>query len=173
MSAPPLAVPISSTAAAETFNLARAVIDAAAHLDARTPEIRTLLRRARFLLQGQPAQVLRPRLAPWQLRRVTDHVETHLAETLRVSDLARQARLSASYFSRAFKDTVGITAKAYVQTRRVERAKHLLGETEIGLAHIAQACGFADQAHFSRTFRELTGLPPQRWRLASAARPLN
>ena len=48
--------------------------------------------------------------------------------------------------------------------QRVERAKEWMRNPSLPLSMIADACGFADQSHFSRTFTRLTGVSPRRWR---------
>jgi AraC-like DNA-binding protein len=65
----------------------------------------------------------------------------------------------------------GETPHAYVIRRRMAQAKSMMLETDSPLGHIAVACGFSDQAHFSRRFRELAGIPPQRWRSARQGAP--
>jgi AraC family transcriptional regulator len=105
-------------------------------------------------------------LAPWQVRRVTDHIEAHLASTIRLEELARLARLSHSHFCRAFKESVGHPAHAYVMRRRVERAQGLMLTTSESLSQIAAQCGMADQAHFCKLFRRLVGESPNAWRRA-------
>jgi AraC family transcriptional regulator len=64
--------------------------------------------------------------------------------------VAAAVRLSPSYFSHAFKESFGQSAKSYIIERRIARAKHLMLTTRDTLAHIALACGFSDQAHFCR-----------------------
>jgi AraC family transcriptional regulator len=103
-------------------------------------------------------------LAPWQVRKLVGHVAANCTERLRTGDLAQIAKLSTSYFIRAFKVTFGETPHAYVIRCRIELAKGMMLETDTALGHIAAACGFSDQAHFSRRFRDLVGMPPQRWR---------
>jgi AraC family transcriptional regulator len=105
-------------------------------------------------------------LAPWQVRRVTDHIEEHLAGTIRLEDLARLARLSHSHFCRAFKESLGHPAHAYVMRRRVQRAQRLMLNTPESLSQIAAQCGMADQAHFCKLFRRLVGESPNAWRRA-------
>lgn len=105
-------------------------------------------------------------LAPWQIRRVTDYIEEHLASSIRLQDLAGIARLSHSHFCRAFKESLGHPAHAYVMRRRVHRAQGLMLTTAESLSQIAALCGMADQAHFCKLFRRLVGESPNAWRRA-------
>jgi len=105
-------------------------------------------------------------LAPWQVRRVTDYIEEHLSSTIRLQDLAAIARLSHSHFCRAFKESLGHPAHAYVMRRRVQRAQGLMLTTAESLSQIAALCGMADQAHFCKLFRRLVGESPNAWRRA-------
>lgn len=103
-------------------------------------------------------------LAPWQERSVRAYVEAHLDAPIRIETLAETARLSTRYFFRAFRGSFGMAPHAYVMRRRIDRAKQLLIAGDEALAGIAAACGFADQAHFSRVFARCAGVPPGTWR---------
>jgi len=103
-------------------------------------------------------------LPEWRLRKVVRHIEIHLDRQIRLSELAELACLSPSHFTRTFKSSVNATPRDFIRERRVERAKVFLAGSSIGLAQVAQACGFSDQAHFTRTFHDRVGLPPHRWR---------
>jgi AraC family transcriptional regulator len=103
-------------------------------------------------------------LAPRLIRRIQQYINSHLDSTLNVAELAASVGLSASYFSRAFVRSVGTTPHDYVVRRRVSRAQQLLTESDLKLAEIALATGFADQSHFSRRFHQLVGLPPKAFR---------
>lgn len=103
-------------------------------------------------------------LAPWQARKVKEFIDASLASPIRLRDCASTARLSASYFSRAFKMTFGTTVGRYVRRRRVEHAQRLMLLSHEPLAQIALACGFADQAHYCRVFRDVVGASPNAWR---------
>jgi transcriptional regulator GlxA family with amidase domain len=104
------------------------------------------------------------RLAPWQLRSVTEYMHNDLSRTLRVKDLAAAARLSVSHFSRAFHHTAGEPPARYLRRCRVEQAQKMMLATDRCLADIALECGYTDQAHLSRTFRAVVGCSPARWR---------
>jgi len=103
-------------------------------------------------------------LAAWQMRRVTAHIDAHLAGSIRNRDLAAAAKLSCGYFCQSFKDSFGCPPHSYIMRRRVERAKELLETTTMPLSQIALDCGFSDQSHFSRIFRRVTGEVPRLWR---------
>jgi len=52
----------------------------------------------------------------------------------------------------------------YIQRRRVVRAQQMMLLSDQPLSQIAVACGFADQAHYCRVFRDIIGLSPNAWR---------
>jgi len=103
-------------------------------------------------------------LAPWQIRRALDFIETHLDGDPSIADLARECRLSGSHFSRAFRQAVGVPPHRWLTKRRVERAKDLMRDGDLELAEIALACGFVDQSHLTRTFTRHEGSGPGKWR---------
>jgi len=110
-------------------------------------------------------------LANWQAKRTLDFIEANLASKLGIGDLANVVALSRSHFSRAFKSTLGVSPMEYVAVRRVERAKALICSSREPLAEVALACGFADQPHFNKRFRDLIGMSPGRWRRTNMAVP--
>jgi transcriptional regulator GlxA family with amidase domain len=81
-----------------------------------------------------------------------------------LEDLAKSCQLSASHFSRAFKNTVGATPHSWLTAQRMEKAKALLGRTGLTLDSVAIECGFAHRVSFSRTFQRVVGASPARWR---------
>ena len=80
-----------------------------------------------------------------RIRRAVDHVEAHLDGPLDAGHLAATAGLSRTYFMRVFKATTGTPVWSYVQRRRVERAVDMLRTSDLPIAHVALACGFANQ----------------------------
>jgi AraC family transcriptional regulator len=108
-------------------------------------------------------------LATWQARRTLAYIEANLASKMDIDDLANLVALSRSHFSRAFKRSLGFSPMEYVIVRRVERAKKLISSTREPLAEVALACGFADQPHLNRRFRDIVGVSPGRWRRSNSA----
>jgi AraC family transcriptional regulator len=68
--------------------------------------------------------------------------------------------MSPYHFLRLFRDSSGLTPHQYLVYRRVEMAKSMLLRDDLSVAEVAQRLGFADQSHFTRHFRRLTGAPP-------------
>ncbi|MEV0360303.1 helix-turn-helix domain-containing protein [Nocardia sp. NPDC050697] len=74
---------------------------------------------------------------------------------------------SRARLARRFRAQIGLTPKAAARVLRFERATALLrAANPQPLSAIALACGYADQAHFTRDFREFAGRPPSAWAAA-------
>src|ERR1700679_1096811 len=103
-------------------------------------------------------------LMAWQLNRIVDHVETHLADKITATDLANLIEVSVNQLFRVFKISVGVTPCHYIARRRVELACTMMSTTMEPLSQVAVGCGMCDQAHFSRVFRRMIGTSPSTWR---------
>jgi AraC-like DNA-binding protein len=103
-------------------------------------------------------------LSSWQRRRVSDLLRENFTTNLRLAELAAACELSVSHFARSFKRTFGVSCHRWLTELRVERAKTLLGSSDLSLTDVAENSGFADQATFTRAFRRVVGAPPGRWR---------
>ena len=107
---------------------------------------------------------MRGGLSPAAARRVQLFVEANLARSLRLRDLSQRAGLSEFHFARAFKASLGMTPRAFIEQRRIEKARELLRESDRGLAEIAAATGLGTQSRFTTTFRRATGFTPAAYR---------
>jgi AraC family transcriptional regulator len=103
-------------------------------------------------------------LSGWQQRRVSDYIDAHLGEALRLAALARLVGLSPFHFARAFKQSFGVPPHRYHIGRRIARAKELLDDRAHSVTAIARDLGFAETSSFSATFRRVTGVSPMRYR---------
>ena len=103
-------------------------------------------------------------LAGWQVKRVSRFIDENLTEPILLKDMSAVAQRSTAYFCRAFKRTFGDSPHSYLIARRVKFAGDLMLGSDAPLSEIAQASGFADQSHFCRHFRQVTGQTPAAWR---------
>jgi AraC family transcriptional regulator len=99
-------------------------------------------------------------------KRVLDYVEANLSGPITIEAMAAEAGLSPAHFSRLFKQVLGDSPYQFVMDYRVEQAKKMLADREQPLIEVALACGFADQPHFGRVFKKLTGRTPKAFRAA-------
>ncbi len=81
-----------------------------------------------------------------------------------VPEMAESLHISASYFQRIYKEAFHVSAMQDVIRSRIEAAKNLLHCTELNAEEIALRCGYASPEHFSRQFKQHTGLSPDQWR---------
>lgn len=95
----------------------------------------------------------------------------NLSRALTLDDLADEAGLSKYHFCRVFRSVAGETPMHFLRRCRVEAARTLLLTTPLPLKAIARQVGFSDEYHFSRTFRQFTGVPPTRMRRQQDCRP--
>lgn len=72
--------------------------------------------------------------------------------------------MSYFHFSRAFKQSMGVSPNVYIVERHIERAKKLLSETELPISEISLRVGFSSQSHFTTTFRRLAWTTPKVFR---------
>lgn len=101
-----------------------------------------------------------------KLKQAIEYINEHLTDSKKLSlaKIATQLNISQYYFCRLFKQSIGITLHQYVIQQRVERAKELLKQPERAIAHVAVECGFANQSHFAKHFRQYTGITPKEFR---------
>ena len=108
----------------------------------------------------------RGRLLAWQARKVRDYIDSHIAGPVLVADLCALVQRSEAHFSRSFKRTFGESPHSFVVRRRVELAAQYMLATDASLSDIALRCGFTDQAHLCKHFRQAAGETPAAWRRA-------
>jgi AraC family transcriptional regulator len=90
-------------------------------------------------------------------------IEARMHERIEVRDLAFELGLSVGYLVLAFRQSLGTTPHRYLMDRRLARARKLLASNE-PIAAVATACGFADQAHLTRSLSQACGVTPARFR---------
>jgi AraC-like DNA-binding protein len=101
-----------------------------------------------------PGGPLRPEIA--QARRI---IQDRFAHAISLQSLSGEVGLSKFHLLRLFREEVGTTPHAYQLHLRISRARELL-DAHASAAEVALACGFADQAHFTRAFKRIVGYTP-------------
>ena len=129
----------------------------------------SLLRRQIDPEVAQAAPDQRGGLRAWQARKVRAYINSHITAPVLVADLCALVQLSEAHFSRAFRRTFGKSPHAFVIRRRVELAAQYMLQTEAPLSDIALGCGFTDQPHLCKHFRQITGHTPAAWRRAQSS----
>ncbi len=110
------------------------------------------------------------RTFPKWLERVRNILEQRFAEPFKLSEIAAEAGVHPVHLAREFRKHYGTSVGEYLRRVRIEYACRELMGSNAAVTNIAFAAGFADQSHFSRTFKRLCGTTPGRYR-ASVVRP--
>ena len=103
-------------------------------------------------------------LAPWQVKRACDRLESDLTGKVALQQIAAELDLSVSHFSRAFRISTGLPPHQWLLRQRVKAAKQLMTVRDLPLSEIAMSAGFANQSHFTRVFSSMVGVSPGAWR---------
>jgi AraC-like DNA-binding protein len=99
------------------------------------------------------------------MSRVMEYIREHIADpAMTLTDAAAAAFLSPNYLTHLLRKETGSTFSELVLERRMRLARTHLMNSNKSLSHIAQICGFTDEAYFSRRFRKAHGLPPGQFR---------
>jgi len=146
---------------------------AACHADPAAPpsrieaEARSLLVAEHLIGRYHLGRVARPAqggLAPWQLRRVTDHLRGTISGDVTLDELAALVGLSTFHFARMFKHSAGVPPHAYLRALRADRARELLATTDLSIVEIALEVGYESSQALARAFRRDIGVSPSAFR---------
>jgi AraC family transcriptional regulator len=119
-------------------------------------------------LCARATQALKENGAPRWLRRARDLLTERSSDPPTLAELACEAGVHPGYLASAFRRFFGCTAGEHVRRQRVARACRELTGPDATLAQIALRAGFADQSHFTRTFKRLLGVTPAAFRALAA-----
>lgn len=113
--------------------------------------------------QGDRAGPYSTPAPPW-LTRAREELHDRFLDPPRIAELAGAAGVHPDHLARAFRLRFGIPIGSYLRRLRLDWAATRLESSGQTISAIALAAGFADQSHFTRTFKRHTGLTPQEYR---------
>lgn len=90
------------------------------------------------------------------------YIEDNYTKDISIKELSRRCHLSPYYLIRVFRENMGIPPHAYLKQVRISRAKQLFSQG-LSVLEVAYETGFADQSHFTRHFKQITGLTPGKY----------
>lgn len=93
-----------------------------------------------------------------------NYIKRSYSGKLTLEDTAHYVGFSPAYFSKVFKEEMGVTFNRYLGNLRVEHSKKLLLFSTLSLNEICSAVGFEDQSYYVKVFRRYTGMTPGRYR---------
>jgi AraC-like DNA-binding protein len=105
-------------------------------------------------------------LAPWQERRAREFLRASIKRGVALKEVARECGVSVGHFSHAFRRTLGVAPHKWLIEQRVVLSKEKLRDDQLSLTDVAAECGFSDQSHLTRVFRQTFGVTPGAWRRA-------
>lgn len=96
-----------------------------------------------------------------RLAKITAYIEEHHTERITLEEIASRFYLSREYFSRFFKQNMGVTFTRYVNQIRIMHIYHDLNHTSDGVMELAEKHGFGNYKLFNRMFHEIYGCSPR------------
>ena len=106
-----------------------------------------------------------------QIQRAIDFIEAHLHEALTTAQVARAAAISQWHFQRIFKALTKETVKTYIRCRRMSHTLDRLLCSDARIIDIAMDAGYESQESFTRAFKQMFGMTPNRYRNLGANAP--
>ena len=99
-----------------------------------------------------------------ELEQVTNYIDYHLAQGVKLAELAHVVGMSPSHFARLFKQATGCTPHQHIMQCRLQTAKWLLTTQQVSIEQISSELGFANPGQFATFFRKQTGVTPSAYR---------
>lgn len=98
------------------------------------------------------------------LNHILCYLDTHFDQPVDLDWLAKQNKISTRYLRKIFARHMGVSAIDYITMLRIEKAKDLLKNSRLSIAHVAASAGYSSQPYFSAMFKKKTGISPRDFR---------
>jgi AraC-like DNA-binding protein len=96
------------------------------------------------------------------VNRVREYIEDTYTQNISIKNLSNLCNLSPFHLIRVFREYIGVPPHVYLKQVRIKRAKDLFAKG-FSIAFIAHEIGFTDQSHFSKQFKQITGITPNKY----------
>jgi len=121
---------------------------------------RLLLERILFIYLYETQWTQEDKSSAVSMEKSLNYINEHYMLKLTLPMLAERAGMSVGHYTVLFKNLTGTTMSLYLRRLRIQKAKQMFQQTQLPAKEIAQRVGFMDYFHFSRTFKQETGLSP-------------
>lgn len=91
----------------------------------------------------------------------TKFIQDHIYEKITVEMIASHVNFSSSYLFNVFKEKLNVSPQKYIATSKINKARELLQYSDYSISELASMLGFSSSQHFSKAFRNHTGLTPR------------
>ncbi len=153
----------------QSFSLADSLIQQVEEIGS-VPEVEVFKREAQYtyarLVESKNARRGKERIVRENplIAQVKDYIFNHLHDTIQITDIASEMGVNADYLSHLFSSSEKMTITEYVRCEKVRRGENLLKYSDYQIRDIAFYLGFCSQSHFSKVFRQISGLSPNEYR---------
>ncbi len=103
----------------------------------------------------------------WRVSRAINEMQNDVGGFTGIESLADTAGMSRANFFRVFERTTGVTPRVFLNMLRIETAVKSVVASDVSFGALSDQLGFTTQAHFTRFFRDHTGVPPSNFRSIS------
>lgn len=98
-----------------------------------------------------------------QIRDCCGYISMHPEENPDIRQMAQKYGYTTYYFSKKFKQEVGISIRDFAMVQKIEKAKELLTQSAMNILDISEFLGFNSQSYFGSVFRSITGMTPSEY----------
>ena len=124
--------------------------------------VQALVVKFRIIIEknGDVKQIKEPSLAT----KVKIYIDKNYNENISLKSIAEAVNANQYYLSHIFKEKEGVSFSLYLIKCRIEKAKKLLGSTDMSIMKVSMMSGYSNPAYFTKHFKRITGITPKEYR---------
>ena len=124
----------------------------------------------RDCLQSETSHVMNGRSTKDDyIQKAIEYIHLSYTQKISISSIAEHIGLERSYFTKLFKENMGIAPYEFLLKYKIDKAQRLLIHTNLQIEHVAYSVGFPDPLYFSKVFRKYLGMSPSAFRKSTTA----